>query len=116
MSHSNPCIIYLQMFNVVDVFQTPRFKYNYERKKLLPDTAPKSLFGCAADKARITKDRYWLIMQRTQRHDLFTPPVPGAVSQSNKFVLQTVEQVLGQQGEHKHTIVLAMLVQIEEGK
>lgn len=83
------------MFNVVDIFNTPRYKYNYERKKLLPDTAPKSLFGCAADKARITKDRYWLIMQRTQRHDLFTPPVPGAISQSSKFVLQTVQQLAG---------------------
>ena len=104
------------MFNVINVFEAPRHKYNYERKKLLLDTSPKSLFGCAADKTRITKDRYWLIMQRIERHDLFTPPVPGAISQSHKFDLQTVEQVLGQQGEHKHTIVMAMLVQIEEGK
>ena len=62
------------------------------------------------------KERYWLVLQRTQRHSLFTPAVQGALSQGNKFTLQTVEQVLGQQGAGHHTIVLVMLVQIEEGK
>jgi len=105
-----------KIFNVINAFDIPRFKYSAERKKYLPEEGKKSLFGAAPDKPALTRNRYTVILQRTQRHDLFSAPVPGSVAPTANYTLQTVEQVLGQQGDCVNTIVLAMLVQIKEGK
>ena len=40
------------------MFDAPKFKYNNEKKKLLLDMSPKTLFGTAMDKTRVTKDRF----------------------------------------------------------
>ena len=59
------------MFNVIDAFDIPRFKYSGERKKYLPEEGKKSLFGAAPDKPALTRNRYALETYPIVNHFLF---------------------------------------------
>ncbi|KAJ8308953.1 hypothetical protein KUTeg_013827 [Tegillarca granosa] len=79
---------------------------------------PPCLHGTADDKARLFRERYMILQQRTQRHDLFTPPAVGASQDENtkKFQLRPIEYLLGSTAKLGELIVLGMLTQIKEGK
>ncbi|KAL8602762.1 hypothetical protein ACOMHN_064069 [Nucella lapillus] len=110
------------ILTVIDTFSTPRFSYVQERKKFIPSSivglpAP-ALHGTAMDKASLFLDRYTLLHQRTLRHDLFTPPVLGAVPNEGqrKFQLKPLEYLKGTTSAVKDIIVLGMLTQLKESQ
>ncbi|VDH92705.1 DNA polymerase epsilon subunit 2 [Mytilus galloprovincialis] len=110
------------VFGVIDAFAVPRFTYVTDRKKFIEsDTVgipPPCLHGTAADKNRLFTNKYTMLLQRTQRHDLFTPPVIGAQmdESSKKFQLKPIEYLLGSTAKLGEIIVLGMLTQLKEGK
>ncbi|CAC5374744.1 POLE2 [Mytilus coruscus] len=110
------------VFGVIDAFAVPRFTYVTDRKKFIEsDTVgipPPCLHGTAEDKNRLFTNKYTMLLQRTQRHDLFTPPVIGAQMDQNskKFQLKPIEYLLGSTAKLGEIIVLGMLTQLKEGK
>ncbi|XP_068948076.1 DNA polymerase epsilon subunit 2 isoform X4 [Petaurus breviceps papuanus] len=79
------------ILNIIGAFDVPHFVYNLERKKFLPLSMTShpspNLFGKARDKAEVFRERYIILQQRTQRHELFTPLATGAHpdERSSKF-------------------------------
>ncbi|XP_038066807.1 DNA polymerase epsilon subunit 2-like [Patiria miniata] len=105
-------------FAVIDAFTVPRFTYNQDRKKFLKNNSVPCLHAGAQAKADLFLERYTLLQQRTARHSLFTPPVPGTATDNNarKFQLKPVEFLLGSTAKLGEIIVLGMLTQLKEGK
>ncbi|XP_069117868.1 DNA polymerase epsilon subunit 2-like [Argopecten irradians] len=106
---------------VIDAFSVPRLSYVADRKKFIHNKTLQlpspSLHGTASDKATLFRDRYTILHQRTQRHDLFTPPAIGAQEESSKkFKLKPIEFLLGSNTKLGDIIVLGMLTQLKEGK
>ncbi|XP_049595515.1 DNA polymerase epsilon subunit 2 [Syngnathus scovelli] len=110
------------VFNIIGAFDVPRYIYNPERKKFVPlsmtNHPTPGLCGIARDKAELFRERYTILLQRTRRHELFTPPVIGAavVHNQNKFQLKTIEALLGSTATLGGVIVLGMITQLREGK
>ncbi|WAR18328.1 DPOE2-like protein [Mya arenaria] len=109
------------VFTVIDAFSVPRFTYQKDRKKFIPNSTlgipPPCLHGSANDKASLYRERYTILHQRTLRHDLFTPPALGSTpSESKKFQLKPIEYLLGTTAKLGDVIVLGMLTQLKEGK
>ncbi|XP_074654952.1 DNA polymerase epsilon subunit 2-like [Tubulanus polymorphus] len=111
-----------KIFSVIDAFEIPRFLYNPDRKKFIKEkmlgVQVPGLYGDAKAKTSLFKERYAVLLQRTSRHDLFTPPIPGthASEQSKKFKLQPIEYLLGSSAKLGEIISLGMLTQMKEGK
>lgn len=104
---------------IIDAFSVPRFTYDSERKKFFPSKADsvQLLFGDAMAKSELFRERYQILLQRTLRHELFTPViVTNPSDKSNKFQLKTVEYLLGSAVRLGDIIVLGMLTQMKEGK
>uniref|UniRef100_H3B8I2 DNA polymerase epsilon subunit n=1 Tax=Latimeria chalumnae TaxID=7897 RepID=H3B8I2_LATCH len=121
------CMLFVQLteehvFNIIGVFDVPRYVYSSDRKKFLPlsmtDRPVPNLCGSARDKAELFRERYTILQQRTHRHELFTPPVIGVHSSENgnKFQLKTIETLLGSTAKVGEVIVLGMITQLKEGK
>jgi DNA polymerase epsilon subunit 2 len=55
-----------------------------------------------------------LLHQRTQRNQLFAPPVVGS-SETQRYRLQTIEYLLGTASKVDNVLVLGMVTQIKEG-
>jgi DNA polymerase epsilon subunit 2 len=69
-------------------------------------------FTDASSKSELFRSRYAMLLQRTQRHDLFTPSaVPQASSGKKKFKLKAVEFLQGTVSKLSDVIVLGMLTQ-----
>ncbi|XP_065827868.1 DNA polymerase epsilon subunit 2-like [Oscarella lobularis] len=108
-----------QTLQVIDAFSIPRLVYNNDRKKFLLNSASKPCLHASADaKTDLFKERYMILYQRTMRHRLFIPPVPGSAphQDTRKFQLKTVEYLLGTTAKLGRVIVLGMLTQMKEGK
>ena len=58
------------------------FLFFFCRNSSLNLPAP-ALHGTGLDKAGVFVDRYTVLHQRTLRHDLFTPPVLGAIPEQD---------------------------------
>ena len=95
-------------FNIVDVFDLPKFDYDKERKKFMKNTQPNcSLFGTAEQKTELFRSRFSIIQQRTLRHDLFSPSaLGGGGSGDKKYKLQPIEFLLGSSSKLGDIIVL----------
>ncbi|XP_051833879.1 DNA polymerase epsilon subunit 2 [Antechinus flavipes] len=110
------------ILNIIGAFDVPHFVYNPERKKFLPlpmtSHPSPNLFGKARDKAEVFRERYTILWQRTQRHELFTPLATGAHPDESrsKFQLKTIEILLGSTARIGEVIVLGMITQMKEGK
>nr|XP_022334080.1 DNA polymerase epsilon subunit 2-like [Crassostrea virginica] len=110
------------VFCIIDAFSVPRYTYSADRKKFILNSTlglpPPCLHGTAQDKVTLFLDRYTILQQRTQRHDLFTPPVIGAEKDEStkKFQLKPIEYLLGSTARLGEIIVLGMLTQLKEGK
>nr|CAB3265005.1 DNA polymerase epsilon subunit 2 [Phallusia mammillata] len=110
-----------QVLSVIDAFSVPRFIYNSERKKFIKaeelGLPPPTLLSSANDKAELFRERYKVLYQRTSRHKLFTPPIPGLDEvNAKKFQLRNVEYLLGCTAKLKEIIVLGMITQLKERK
>ncbi|XP_057308623.1 DNA polymerase epsilon subunit 2-like [Hydractinia symbiolongicarpus] len=108
-----------KIFNIVDVFKLPRFIYNSERKKFIPNPNQKAcLHGTFDDKINMFVERYNILHQRALHHDLFMPATVAATGsgKSSKFSLKPVEHLLGCSGSLGDIIVLGMLAHLKEGK
>lgn len=104
---------------LIDAFSIPSFTYNPDQRKFIPmSTESLSLFPGAGFKAKLFRERYNLLHQRTLRHELFSPPVLGQTGREStpKFKLNTVERLLSSCGLDDKLIVLGMLSQLKEGK
>ena len=104
---------------LINAFETPPFTYNPDQKKFLPvPLSSMKLFASAAQKTKLSRERYNLIYQRTIRHHLFSPPVVGVAGSSKdpKFRLHTIEYLLSSSGLPDKIIVLGMLIQLRERK
>ncbi|XP_069698977.1 DNA polymerase epsilon subunit 2 [Periplaneta americana] len=112
------------VLNVINAFEVPRFVYNLERKKFLKinadsvHNAAPQLFDSPLAKANLFRDRYKLLLQRTQRHELFTPAILGTTTDdaNRKFKLQPVEFLLSFSGRIAEVVVLGLLTQLREGR
>jgi len=108
-----------KIFNVVDIFKIPLYKYDNERKKFLLNTSQViTLHGTPEDKNKMLVERYTVLYQRAMHHDLFTP-APLASSggvKSAKFTLKPVDHLLGSITKLDEIILLGMLAHLKEGK
>ncbi|KAJ9585805.1 hypothetical protein L9F63_002396, partial [Diploptera punctata] len=108
------------VFNVISAFEIPVFTYNCERKKFLKinngnaHAEMPQLFDVPAAKAFLYKNRYTILLQRTQRHDLFKPTLLGLSSENQKPKLQPIEFLLSSSGKVSGVIILGMLTQLKE--
>ncbi|CAK8693878.1 unnamed protein product [Clavelina lepadiformis] len=110
-----------QALTVMSAFDVPKFFYNSERKKFIRSDelgySPPSLLAVAANKAELFQDRYKMLYQRTSRHKLFTPLIPGFdEANARKFQLQNIEYLLGCTAKLREIIVLGMITQLKEAK
>ena len=85
----------------------------------------KNVSSDASSKSELFRSRYAMLLQRTRRHDLFTPSsameasfaFPSASQSSEKkFKLKAVEFLLGTVNKLSDVIVLGMLTQVTHGK
>ncbi|XP_034238799.1 DNA polymerase epsilon subunit 2 [Thrips palmi] len=113
------------ILSVISAFETPRFTYNVDRKKFTLITGqPPEILGCAADKARLFRNRFQIIHQRTARHPLFAPSLSETLGDLDengeprvkKYKLSPVEKLLCTSSRIANAVVLGMLTQLKEGK
>lgn len=113
------------ILSVISSYEIPRFSYNVDRKKFtIVSGAQPEILGSAVDKARVFRNRYQLILQRTARHHLFAPSVSDTLGDLDdngehrvkKFKLSPVEKLLCTSSRIPEAVVLGMLTQLKEGK
>ncbi|KAI6654541.1 DNA polymerase epsilon subunit 2 isoform X1 [Oopsacas minuta] len=100
---------------VYDAFYFPKFSYNCDLKKFVKcKLEPLSLHPEAASKISLFRERYNIVLQILQRHDLFS--VRSLASANNeKYSLTTTEALIGSSSSDS-CIILGMLVQLKEGE
>lgn len=103
------------MFSVINAFDIPKFKYSIEQKKYVVDSSKRNLLPPAHIRAEFALDRYTMLWQRTNRHDLFSPAIPGTANASKKFQLRKVESLLCTSSV-KDIVVLGLMAQLTENK
>lgn len=86
-----------------------------ERKKYFIDDKPRNLLPTASAKAEFLIDRYTMLWQRTCRHELFAPAIPGITTDAKKFQLRKIEALLASTSV-KEVVVLGLLAQLKENK
>lgn len=113
------------ILSVISAFEIPRFTFNVDRKKFIPVTGQRpELLGSAVDKARLFKNRYQIIQQRTARHPLFAPTLSETLGDLDengaprvkRYKLSHVEKLLCTSTSMSDAVVLGMLTQLKEGK
>lgn len=103
------------LFNVIDAFSIPRFKFNDERKKfIIEDSIHRDFLADCNLKSEYIQNRYTILWQRTSRHPLFAPD-PSTDRTVPTFQLKKVEQLLST-SKLKDIVVLGLLSQLSEGK
>lgn len=112
-----------KMLSIIDAFDVPRYTYDMEKKRFIEyakaDTRSSTLSSPASNRAKVFRERYNLLLQRTLRHELFVPSVgiPDMDSDGKKkFQLRNTEYLLGCASKASDIIILGMLSQIKEGK
>ncbi|XP_026478828.1 DNA polymerase epsilon subunit 2-like [Ctenocephalides felis] len=109
------------IFSVISAFDVPKFYYNEERKKFLPEDRKSELgtvqyMPIVNMKSDYMKYRYAVLYQRISRHELFCPPVIGKkIEPGKKFNLRTVETLLSL-SKMNNVVVLGLLTQLKEGQ
>lgn len=103
------------VFSIINAFDVPKFKYSIEQKKYAIDKTKRNLLPTAEIRADFSIDRYTMLWQRTNRHELFSPAITGAANVGKKFQLSKVENLLSMSSV-KDVVVLGMLAQLTENK
>lgn len=100
---------------VYDAFDFPKYSYSVDQKKFIPVKLSPTLHPEAISKISLFRDRFLLIWQILQRHELFTVR-SIASSVTSKYKLTSIESLLSSyQTSGQSLIVLGMLVQLKEG-
>lgn len=103
------------MFSVINALDIPKFKYCIERKKYVIDTTKRNLLPAANVRTEFLLDRYAMLWQRTNRHDLFSASIPGTANAAKKFKLIKIETLISS-SSMKEIVVLGLLSQLTESK
>ncbi|XP_315206.4 DNA polymerase epsilon subunit 2 [Anopheles gambiae] len=106
------------IFRVISAFEVPSFVYCAEKKKFLPDTNKRSLLATPDGKSSYIRERYWLLWQKTSRHETFsqrTTPGMEAPGNRNKLSLRKVENILST-SKMNDVVLLGLLTQLTEGR
>lgn len=105
------------IFDAIDAFNTPRFIYNLQTKKFEHDKRPRSIFPDVQMQIEYLQHRYYMLYQKTIRHELFSPKIIEKSSRENvkKFKLLNVENLLAST-EVKEAVIMGQLNEIVEGK
>lgn len=104
------------VFDVINAFEVPRFKYDPERKRFNIDKSrERSVLAPVTMKSEYLQDRYNILLHRTSHHPLFTEnPALGSAGAAT-FKLKKVEQLLSTT-KVKDIVVLGLLTQLKDGK
>uniref|UniRef100_A0A182REB2 DNA polymerase epsilon subunit n=1 Tax=Anopheles funestus TaxID=62324 RepID=A0A182REB2_ANOFN len=106
------------IFRVISAFDVPSFVYCEEKKKFLPDTCKKSLLAVPDAKSHYIRERYWLLWQKTCRHETFSrwmAPGTDEMGKKNRLTLRKVENILST-SMMKDAVLLGLLTQLTEGR
>ncbi|KFB46290.1 AGAP004614-PA-like protein [Anopheles sinensis] len=106
------------VFRVISAFEVPAFVYCEDKKKFLPDTNKRSLLAASEAKAHYIRERYWLLWQKTCRHEMFAQRgalVMDETGSKSKLVLRKVENLLST-SKMNDVVLLGLLTQLTEGK
>lgn len=105
------------VFSLVNAYQVPRFKYNNQSKKFELDTEPRRILTRPSMKAGYLRERYAMLLQKTIRHELFSPSViqGGVSAEVKKFKLLYAENLLST-STVKEAVILGLLTQLKEGR
>lgn len=106
------------VFSVIDAFAIPKFTFDFDKKKFVPDRSASRLLADANAKPIALQNRYNLLFHRTQRHEMFTKP-PAAVDQAKEnapyFELKKCEELMSST-RIREVVVLGLLTQLKDGK
>lgn len=82
------------IFSVINAFDVPRFRYNEEKKKFLPDSGPRSLLPGPDAKSEYIRDRYQMLWQKTSRHEMFNSSKITSNNNVKRLTLRKIETLL----------------------
>uniref|UniRef100_A0A182M5M8 DNA polymerase II subunit 2 n=1 Tax=Anopheles culicifacies TaxID=139723 RepID=A0A182M5M8_9DIPT len=106
------------VFRVISAFDVPSFVYCEEKKKFLPDPSKKSLLAVPDAKSKYIRERYWLLWQKTCRHETFSrrlAPGTDETVKKNRMNLRKVENILSS-SKMNDVVLLGLLTQLTEGR
>lgn len=99
---------------MIDAFTVPKFTFDFDKKKFVPDKTPSRLLGDANAKPIALTNRYNLLFHRTQRHEMFTRPA-GEQKDAPYFELKKCEELMSST-RIREVVVLGLLTQLKDGK
>lgn len=105
------------VFSVINAFDVPKMRYCEQKRKFLLDTAPRSLLPSSDMKPSYMRDRYTILWQTAQQHELFNTshqPMLGNDARP-RLSLKKIELLLST-SKMNQVIVLGLLTQLSEGK
>ncbi|XP_065073271.1 DNA polymerase epsilon subunit 2 [Ochlerotatus camptorhynchus] len=103
------------IFSVINAFDVPRFRYNEEKKKFLPDSGPRSLLPGPDAKSEYIRDRYQMLWQKTSRHEMFNSSKITSNNNVKRLTLRKIETLLST-SKMNEVVILGLLTQLTEGK
>lgn len=102
------------MFSVIDAFTVPKFLFDFDKKKFVPDRSPSRILADANAKPVALQNRYNFLWHRTQRHEMFAKS-DGKNAAIPQFDLRKCEELLSST-KIRDVVVLGLLTQIKDGK
>lgn len=103
------------IFSVIGAFDVPRFRYNEEKKKFLPDNGTRSFLPGPEAKSEYIRDRYQMLWQKTSRHEMFSASHIISNDDVNRLTLRKIETLLST-SKMNEVVTLGLLTQLTENK
>lgn len=103
------------IFSLINALDIPKFKYDIEKKKYVLDTTKRNMLPPAEYRSEFLINRYTMLWQRTNRHELFTSTIPGTLDENKKFKLRKIESLLSMASLNE-IVVLGMISKLTEMK
>ncbi|KAK9477200.1 DNA polymerase alpha/epsilon subunit B-domain-containing protein [Lipomyces japonicus] len=101
-----------EFFHVWDAFNQPRWTYNKSQKHFERGTKP-SLFASAKHQVQAFTSRYYLLLHRLLRNELFQPPSFHAKNAATWHAITQIKNLLGRHGQS--FLILGLLVKGSNG-
>ncbi|CAG9813336.1 unnamed protein product [Phaedon cochleariae] len=101
------------IFSVINAFDFPKLSFNPDRKLYYVDKSRSIFLSDADSKAKVFRDRYFTILQRTKRNF----EQAAMIREKDRLKLQTIDYLLTlSYVTLEHTLILGSLTQVSEGK
>ncbi|XP_065215722.1 DNA polymerase epsilon subunit 2 [Planococcus citri] len=101
------------VFFVIGAFDVPKFNYHHDTKKFIRRIdAKRNVFAEAEHRIKHFSDRYTMIKQRIDRHELLS----SRNKSSDEAKLRTIDYLLSCAAENEKVVVFGILAQLQEGK